>query len=106
MPRGDLGRFQVTQLKADEYSFRSPSLRNIDLTPPYFHSGKVWNLEDAVALMSTSQIGTELKPEEVKKVVQFLKTLTGNQPIVEYPILPPNSDTTPRPVLAVDQKKH
>jgi cytochrome c peroxidase len=98
-PPDDLGRFKVTNTSSDRYVFKSPTLRNIVLTPPYFHSGKVWKLKDAVALMGSAQLGATLNPDELDKIVAFLGTLTGNQPKVEYPVLPPNSDTTPRPVL-------
>ena len=54
----------VTRTASDEYVFKSPSLRNIELTPPYFHSGKVWDLEQAVAIMGTAQLGAELSAEE------------------------------------------
>ena len=44
LPAADKGRFEVTRTASDEYVFKSPSLRNIELTAPYFHSGKVWDL--------------------------------------------------------------
>ena len=96
---GDKGRFKVTESVGDEYVFKAPSLRNIELTPPYFHSGKVWSLKDAIKVMGTSQIGSELNSQEVDAIYAFLKTTTGVQPKVEYPILPPSTDTTPHPVL-------
>lgn len=98
-PVADTGRFKVTNTASDEYVFRSPSLRNIDLTPPYFHSGKVWKLADAVAIMGSAQLGIKLNDDEARKIVAFLGTLTGRQPKVEYPLLPPNSPTTPKPLL-------
>lgn len=97
LPEGDRGRFDVTNTASDEYVFRASPLRNIALTAPYFHSGEVWSLEEAVALMGTSQLGTELNDQEVKSIAAFLHTLTGDQPKVEYPILPASSPTTPRP---------
>ena len=96
---GDKGRFKVTESEDDEYVFKSPSLRNIELTPPYFHSGKIWSLKEAVQIMGTAQLGTELKDEEVDLIYTFLKTTTGKQPKVEYPILPASTDATPQPVL-------
>ncbi len=57
LPPDDLGRFKVTNTAADRYVFRAPPLRNITLTAPYFHSGKVWSLKDAVALMGSAQLG-------------------------------------------------
>ena len=44
LPEGDKGRFAVTETADDEYVFRASPLRNIALTAPYFHSGKVWDL--------------------------------------------------------------
>ncbi len=96
---GDKGRFKVTESVEDEYVFKAPSLRNIELTPPYFHSGKVWSLKDAIKVMGTAQLGSELNAQEVDAIYAFLKTTTGVQPKVEYPILPPSTDTTPHPVL-------
>lgn len=101
LPPGDMGRYQVTNTEADQYVFRSPSLRNVALTPPYFHSGKVWELADAVALMSTAQLGAELTADEMEAIVAFLRTLTGEQPLVEHPILPPHTSETPRPDLTI-----
>ncbi|MFW5823414.1 MAG: cytochrome-c peroxidase [Marinobacter sp.] len=97
LPEEDKGRFTVTETASDEYVFRSAPLRNIELTAPYFHSGFVWDLEQAVEIMGTSQLGTELNGDEVQSIVAFLKTLTGEVPVVSYPKLPPNSKDTPRP---------
>ena len=99
LPRDDKGRFAVTETATDEYVFRAPSLRNVALTAPYFHSGKVWDLKQAVGVMATAQLGAELEEGEVDAIVAFLQTLTGEQPAVSYPILPPNSSTTPQPEL-------
>lgn len=79
--------------------FKAPTLRNIDLTPPYFHSGKVWSLKEAVSVMGSAQLGIKLSDEQADKITAFLHTLTGKQPMVVYPILPPNSGSTPRPML-------
>ena len=97
LPPGDKGRFAVTQTASDEYVFRAAPLRNIALTAPYFHSGQVWELEQAVAIMGTSQLGHELDGTEVKQITAFLHTLSGEQPKVEYPELPPSTASTPRP---------
>ncbi|GAB1581767.1 cytochrome-c peroxidase [Phyllobacterium phragmitis] len=99
LPPDDKGRFAVTETASDEYVFRAPSLRNVALTAPYFHSGRVWDLKQAVEIMSTSQLGTELQADEVEAIVAFLHTLTGEQPDVTYPMLPASTPTTPRPVL-------
>ncbi|QBQ53106.1 cytochrome-c peroxidase [Nitrosococcus wardiae] len=101
LPTEDKGRFAVTNTASDEYVFKVPSLRNIELTPPYFHSGEVWDLEQAVAIMGSSQLGVDLNDNETAAIVTFLKTLTGEQPKVEYPILPPHTKGTPLPVIEV-----
>lgn len=97
LPEGDRGRFDVTKTASDEYVFRAGPLRNIALTAPYFHSGEVWSLEEAVALMGSSQLGHELNQPEVQAITAFLHTLTGEQPKVEYPTLPASTKDTPRP---------
>jgi cytochrome c peroxidase len=98
-PPGDKGRFKVTSTAADQYVFRAPALRNVAITMPYFHSGKVWKLEEAVAIMGSAQLGIQLSGEESGDITAFLDTLTGKQPREEYPILPPNTVSTPHPVL-------
>lgn len=103
---GDVGRFKITQAKSDEYVFKSPSLRNIALTPPYFHSGKVWSLKDAVAIMSSAQLGIFLTDSERDKIAAFLEATTGVQPKVEYPILPAPTEHTPKPRLGTTGKAH
>ncbi len=97
LPANDKGRFAVTQTATDEYVFRAAPLRNIALTAPYFHSGQVWDLQQAVAIMGSSQLGHTLEDSEAKAITAFLGTLTGEQPKVEYPILPPSTKDTPKP---------
>ncbi len=97
LPPADKGRFQVTHTVSDEYVFKVPALRNVALTIPYFHSGRSWDLRQAVAVMGASQLGIQLTGEEVDKITAFLQALTGEQPRVEYPILPPSTVNTPQP---------
>lgn len=97
LPPGDKGRFMVTKTPSDEYVFKVPTLRNIALTAPYFHTGQVWDLRQAVAVMGTSQLGAHLTDDEVDRITAFLDSLTGEQPKVTYPILPPSVGTTPQP---------
>ena len=97
LPPDDKGRLVVTRAPDDAYSFKVPSLRNVALTAPYFHAGSSWDLEQAVAVMGTAQLGVELSPEETKKVAAFLVSLTGRQPSIVLPVLPPSVPSTPRP---------
>ncbi len=92
-----LGRFNVTKQDTDKFVFKVPTLRNIELTYPYFHDGSVWTLEEAVNTMAEHQLGISLTKDENKKIVAFLKTLTGKQPQIVLPILPPSEEKTPRP---------
>ena len=87
----------MTNTASDEYVFRASPLRNVALTPPYFHSGEVWDLEQAVAIMGDSQLGRELKAPEVDAITAFLGSLTGDQPQVMLPVLPPSGPKTPKP---------
>ena len=80
LPAGDKGRFAVTSTASDEYVFRAAPLRNIALTAPYFHSGKVWDLKVAVEIMAESQLGEALKEEETAQLLAFLDSLTGTLP--------------------------
>ena len=75
----DLGRFDVTGKNADKLKFRVPNLRNIEVTAPYFHDGKVATLEDAVDMMGDIQIKKNLTEQEKADIVSFLKTLTGKE---------------------------
>ena len=97
LPVNDKGRFAVTDTVDDEYVFRASPLRNIALTAPYFHSGKVWDLAVAVEIMAESQLGESLKPEETTALVAFLDSLTGTLPAVTLPVLPAETADTPRP---------
>jgi cytochrome c peroxidase len=104
LPPGDRGRYEVTRTAADQYVFKAPTLRNIELTPPFFHSGRVWELEEAVVIMGLAQLGRELARDEARLIHGFLRTLTGRQPVVEYPILPPHTAETPLPDVSVVQR--
>lgn len=92
------GRSAVTGKDADRFNFKVPTLRNVELTYPYFHDGEAATLTQAVDVMGRLQLGRTFTPDENAQLVAFLKTLTGKQPHLVLPILPPSSDTTPRPV--------
>jgi cytochrome c peroxidase len=97
LPENDKGRFAVTATADDSYVFRASPLRNIALTAPYFHSGKVWDLKQAVGIMGASQLGEDLSDQDTDEIVAFLHSLTGKIPVVTYPVLPPETADTPRP---------
>jgi cytochrome c peroxidase len=76
----EMGRYNVTGDAADRHVFRVPSLRNVALTPPYFHDGSAPTLDQAVARMGRVQLGRALTAEQVASVVAFLRTLNGEMP--------------------------
>jgi len=94
---GAQGRAAVTGKDADRFNFKVPTLRNVELTYPYFHDGAADTLAQAVDTMGRIQLGRTFTDDENAKIVAFLKTLTGDQPKFAMPILPPSSDKTPRP---------
>jgi cytochrome c peroxidase len=91
------GRAAVTGKDEDRFNFKVPTLRNVELTYPYFHDGAANTLTEAVDVMGRLQLGKKFTKDENAKIVAFLKTLTGDQPTFTLPILPPSSDSTPRP---------
>jgi len=98
-PTQDIGRAKITKNDADEFFFKVPSLRNVVLTGPYFHDGKVTTVEEAVRLMGWHQLGKELTPEQVKSITAFLGSLTGrpDPAYIAKPKLPPSGKATPKP---------
>jgi len=100
LPPTDKGRFSVSKTASDEYVFRAAPLRNVALRAPYFHTGQVWSLKQAVSIMNSAQLGATLTPQEEDDIVAFLQTLTGQTPNVEYPMLPTRTESTPNPSLA------
>ncbi len=87
----------LTGKDADRMKFKVPTLRNIELTYPYFHDGGADTLEQAVDIMGRLQLGRTYSADEIAKIVAFLKTLTGKQPDFKLPILPPSTNDTPKP---------
>lgn len=77
LTEADNGRFNVTKQEQDRHLFKVPTLRNVELTYPYFHDGSASTLEDAVKIMARVQCDKQLNNNEVGDIVAFLKTLTG-----------------------------
>ena len=98
------GRVAVTGRDADRFNFKVPTLRNVELTYPYFHDGAAATLAESVDVMARVQLGRRYTAEDNARIVAFLKTLTGDQPRLTLPILPPSSDQTPRPRPFTDRR--
>jgi cytochrome c peroxidase len=91
------GRVAVTGKDADRFMFKVPTLRNVEMTYPYFHDGAAQTLGEAVDTMGRIQLGKKYTEEENAQIVAFLKSLTGDQPSFLLPILPPSNENTPKP---------
>ncbi len=74
----DEGRLLVTGDNADRDVFKVPGLRNVDKTYPYFHDGSITSLDSSIQIMAKTQLNKTLAGEEVKNIVAFLKTMTGD----------------------------
>ncbi len=100
-PKPDEGRKLVTKNDEDMGAFRVPPLRDVAKTAPYFHDGSAETLEEAVALMAAGGKDNphrssdfdavreaKLTAQDRMDLVEFLKALSGDYPIVEPPKLP------------------
>jgi cytochrome c peroxidase len=84
----DQGRTEATKNEADKHFYKVPTLRNIALTAPYFHNGKVMDLATAVQVMGKTQLNKDLSEQQVQDIVAFLNALTGEFPSQAMPHLP------------------
>lgn len=57
--------------------FKVPTLRNVELTPPYFHDGSVRSLHQAVKIIGKYPLGVNISQSDVNDIIAFLKSLTG-----------------------------
>jgi cytochrome c peroxidase len=101
-PNPDVGRFTVTKRPEDTGAFKTPTLRDIAKSAPYFHDGRVATLEEAVDGMLGGGINNPhldrknlkkvtLTPEERKDLLAFLRALSTNcPPYISAPPLPPD----------------
>lgn len=89
----DEGRYNETKELADKYVFKVPSLRNVAMTPPYFHDGSVATLPQAVHIMAKLQLGKVLTEGQVNDLLAFLNSLTGELPkdFASEPVLAPQA---------------
>jgi cytochrome c peroxidase len=86
--KSELGRFAITGDALDLGAFRTPSLRNVELTAPYFHDGSAATLADVIRFYvrggnEGASRDWELQPvglseSEQKDLIEFLKSLTSD----------------------------
>ena len=74
--QSDLGRYELTKDEGDRMVFKVSALRNVALTAPYFHDGKIKTLEEAVRAMAKLQLNDDLSDKQVNEITSFLKALT------------------------------
>ena len=72
----DQGIYTLTGDESDRMFFKVAPLRNVALTAPYFHDGKIKTLEEAVRKMGKLQLDEDLTDQQVSDITDFLKALT------------------------------
>ena len=97
-PDADLGRFAIKRIPSLRGAFKTPTLRDVTMTAPYFHDGSVKTLADVVAHYkrggdTKKDLSPDIKPlllsnQEVEAIVAFMEALTSPQLQVTLPILP------------------
>jgi cytochrome c peroxidase len=97
--KSDPGRYNVTKSEGDRMVFKVPALRNVAMTGPYFHNGKIGSLDEAVTQMARYQLGANLSEAQVRSISAWLKSLTGTLPadLIQAPPLPKSTARTPKP---------
>ena len=93
----DVGRFKVTQNPQDTGAFKTPTLRDVDQTAPYFHDGSAKTLEEAVDIMlgggkpnrfldKKNLEAHKLLPEQREDLLNFLRSLTVDCKLTKPPL--------------------
>jgi cytochrome c peroxidase len=94
----DVGRFTVTKIEKDTGAFKTPTLRDVARSAPYFHDGSVATLEEAVKIMTGGGIDNpyldrvnlqkaDVSADDIRDIVEFLKSLTETA-LIKEPKLP------------------
>jgi len=78
---------------------KTPTLRNITETAPYFHNGAIWELTEAIKEMGSVQLGININDKEAESIAEFLGSLEGRKPQIVYPVLPPSTNETAKPTF-------
>ena len=87
-PPSDVGRYEITEDPGDRWKYKTPSLRNVTLTPPYMHDGSIRTLRAVVEFYNAGGIPNEtldplirplgLSARDIDDLVAFLESLTGD----------------------------
>lgn len=94
----DMGRYKKIPIKLMKGAFKTPTLRDVSLTAPYFHDGSAATLTDVVEhYVKGGIVKTNLSPnmkklnltvEEKAKIIAFIQALTSPTEPFTLPILP------------------
>jgi len=79
----NLGLYNITKNDFDKYYFKVPSLRNVALTFPYLHNGRLQTLQEAIKSIAKSQLGLDLTKKEIFLIEEFLKSLSGKVELIQ-----------------------
>ena len=79
----NLGLYNITKNDFDKFYFKVPTLRNVALTYPYLHNGRIKTLNEAISSIAKAQLGLDLTKEETFLIEEFLKSLNGKVTIIE-----------------------
>jgi len=83
----DQGLYNLTKNEKDKNVFKVPTLRNIELTAPYFHNAGAQTLDQAINIMGLNQLGRQIPDKDRAQIADFLTTLTGELSV--KPLSPP-----------------
>ncbi|MEO0405255.1 MAG: cytochrome-c peroxidase, partial [Bacteroidota bacterium] len=96
----DIGRERISLDGNDQGKFKTPSLRNVGLTPPYMHDGSIETLGEVVDFFALGGLehvnkdervaGFQLTEAEKMQLLAFLRTL-NDQDFIEANMIPSNS---------------
>ncbi len=82
-PNPDFGLYNITKNDFDKFYFKVPSLRNVALTYPYLHNGRIKTLNEVIKEIAKAQLGLDLTREEIFLIEEFLKSLSGKVNIIK-----------------------
>jgi cytochrome c peroxidase len=107
----DVGRYALHQIELDRFAFKTPTLRNIELTAPYMHNGVFQTLEEVVDFYNRGGgqgIGISLPHQtlpseplqltaaEIQDIIAFMKSLTDTTGLTARPAKLPAFPNSPR----------
>jgi cytochrome c peroxidase len=96
----DIGKMAINGIELNKYMFKTPTLRNIELTAPYMHNGVYKTLDEVMRFYNMGGgkgIGIDLANQtlppdtlgltqaEIQDIIAFMKTLTDTTGLTQRP---------------------